>query len=81
MEVGYSQTYTSLIEDMKLLLKGSEGRIGFVIIVKITPLKANETEVQKGFIQVYKYDPATERTIKHGGRMVRSPLLLSLLNN
>ncbi len=83
MEAGYSERFESLIEDADLLLVGTQGRIGIVIVVKIEPLKANETMIQNGFVQVYKYDKETGRIVRYGGRMVRSPLyfFLFLIDN
>jgi len=69
LEAGYSESSEELIEDTKLLLEGSEGRIGLVIIVKVEPLKPNEREIQNGFIQVYKYDQEMKRIVSHGGRI------------
>ena len=54
-----------------MLLVGSQGRIGLVVVVKIEPLKADETTIQNGFVQVYKYDRQMNRRVTHGGRMVK----------
>jgi hypothetical protein len=78
LEAGYSESHDALIEDTKLLLEGSEGRIGLVIVVKLEPLKSNETEIQNGFVQVYEYDKETGRIVRYDGRMVRSPLYFFL---
>jgi hypothetical protein len=74
LEAGYSESHDALIEDTKLLLEGSEGRIGLVIVAKLEPLKPDETEIQNGFIQVYKYDQETGGIARYGGRMVRFSL-------
>ncbi len=81
MEAGYSESYDVLIEDTKLLLEGSEGRISLVIVVKLEPLKSNETEIQNGFVQAYKYDRQMNRRVRYGGRMVKFYYASSLLNN
>jgi hypothetical protein len=72
LEAGYSERLDALIEDTDLLLEGTLGRIGLVIVVKIEPLKADETTIQDGFVQVYKYDRQTQRRARYGGRMVKS---------
>jgi hypothetical protein len=72
LEAGYSEQHNALIEDTDLLLVGTQGRIGLVIVIKIEPLKANETMIQDGFIQVYKYDRQMNRRARYGGRMVKS---------
>ncbi|OXV09996.1 hypothetical protein Egran_02241, partial [Elaphomyces granulatus] len=41
LEVGYSQTYESLLADMDLLLEGSSGGIGKAILIKLEPLVQN----------------------------------------
>ncbi|KAK9481638.1 hypothetical protein V1527DRAFT_479033 [Lipomyces starkeyi] len=38
LEAGYSESYDALIDDMDLLLQGTQRRIGLVIVVKIEPL-------------------------------------------
>ena len=71
LEAGYSESFDALKEDTKLLLEGSEGRIGLVIVVKLERLKPGETEIQNGFVQVYKYNQETGRMAGCGGRKVR----------
>jgi hypothetical protein len=71
LEVGYSQTYEELLEDASLLLEGSEGRIGLVILIKIVPLKDNETALQSGFVEFHTYDQETHERVKWKRRMVR----------
>src|SRR5438034_7834770 len=80
IEAGYSESYEALIWDAKLLLEGSEGRIGLVIVAKLEPLKSNETNIQNRFVQVYKYDQETGRMARYSGRMVRSPLYFFLFS-
>ena len=81
LEAGYSESYEALLEDTDLLLKGTEGSIGIVIVVKLEPLKANETTIQNGFVQAFKYDRSTNGRVRYGGRMVKSYYTSSLLNN
>jgi len=73
LEAGYSESHNALIEDTKLLLEGSEGRIGLVIVAKLQPLKSNETELQNGFVQVYSYDQETGKIARYGGRLQLYP--------
>ena len=57
LEAGYSESYESLVEDATILLEGSKGGVGLVIIIKIFPLKLGETTLQKGFVEVWCLDP------------------------
>jgi len=66
LEVGYSQPYNSLLEDVSLLLEGSDGRIGLVILVKLVPLKDNE---KSGFVELYTYNKETHKRVKWKRRM------------
>ncbi|KAN0081941.1 hypothetical protein V8E54_003239 [Elaphomyces granulatus] len=52
LEVGYSETYKDLLEDASLLLDGSAGAIGRVILVKVEPLAQNSTGFTNGFVEV-----------------------------
>ena len=67
-EVGYAEPYDDLKDDVKLLLEGSEGRISKVIIIKIEPLREGETEVQRGFVEMWYLSEG--RAKKDGGRKV-----------
>jgi hypothetical protein len=79
-ECGYSETHTKLLEDVDLLLEGSEGRIGFVIVVKIEPLKPDETQIKNGYVERYCYNFRTGKRSKVGERLVRHSSLLSFLS-
>jgi hypothetical protein len=68
LEVGYSQPYNLLLEDVSLLLEGSDGRIGLVILVKLVPLKDNE---KSGFVELYTYNKETHKRVNWKRRMVR----------
>jgi len=46
------ESYESLLEDVALLLEGSRGRIGFVVIIKLSPLGSRQTTMQSGFLEV-----------------------------
>ena len=56
-----SESYESLVEDATILLEGSKGRVGLVIIIKIFPLKPRETTLQKGFVEVWYLGPLTSK--------------------
>ncbi|KAK9241694.1 hypothetical protein V1506DRAFT_549978 [Lipomyces tetrasporus] len=68
LEAGYSESYDALVDDTDLLLQGTQGRIGMVIVVKIEPLAPGETEIQNGFLQVYEYDQNLNRSVRRGRR-------------
>ena len=68
VEVGYTETYQKLLEDASLLLEGSSGRIGLVILIKVTPLKRGETEITEAFVEVWKWTPQGRK--KRIGRLV-----------
>jgi hypothetical protein len=38
------------------LLEGSTGKIGRVILVNLEPLTKGATEIEEGFVEVWKYD-------------------------
>lgn len=59
------------MEDAALLLKGSVGRIGMVIVIKVQPLGRDDTQIRGGFVEVYRYDRETGRRVKFGRRQVR----------
>ena len=67
-EIGYEESYDDLGDDVKLLLEGSAGEISKVIIVKIEPLQKGETEVQRGFVEMWHLKNG--RAIQDGGRKV-----------
>jgi hypothetical protein len=61
LEVGYSETYQELLNDVDVLLEGSAGGIQQVILIKIEPLSPNTSEIRQGFVEVWKYDESTGR--------------------
>ncbi|KAH8424781.1 uncharacterized protein LDX57_002524 [Aspergillus melleus] len=73
-EFGYTESFEDLKQDADLLLRGSEGRIETVIIVKLDPLRANETRVEGGFVEIYVFDPESGESRKRGQRMTLYPL-------
>lgn len=56
IESGYSERYEELVEDAKLLLGGTNGYIGVVILVRLTPLKPGEDRISDGFLQAWGSD-------------------------
>ena len=54
-EFGYTERYEDLKGDAKLLLKGTQGEIIKVIIIKIEPLRPGETTIQEGFVEVWSF--------------------------
>ncbi|QKX60531.1 uncharacterized protein TRUGW13939_07676 [Talaromyces rugulosus] len=69
LEVGYSESYDDLINDATLLLEGSRGRVGIVILIKLAPLTALQQSVQSGFVEMHTYDKDTRKRVKFGSRM------------
>lgn len=68
LEAGYSETYRAIKRDMKLLIEGSQGDIGCVILVKIQPLSATGQSIQEGFVEVWKFDQATKKAVQYQER-------------
>ena len=62
------EPYDDLKDDVKVLLEGSGGRISKAIIIKIEPLREGETEVQRGFVEMWHL--SNGKAIKNGGRKV-----------
>jgi len=52
-EFGYAETEEHLRRDVKLLLEGSEGKIKKAILIKLEPLKAEQTSIQDGYVEVW----------------------------
>jgi hypothetical protein len=68
LESGCSEGYDDLLDDVDLLLIGSEGRIGIAIVVKIEPRAQGEDTIQRAFIEVYEYNKDSQSRKKYGGR-------------
>lgn len=81
LEVGYSEPYDELLEDADLLLEGSEGRIGIVIVVKLQPLGSGDTAIGSGFVELHKFNESTQKRIRLGGRRVSHLLSFSSMAN
>jgi len=50
------------------LLEGSKGKISKAILIKIEPLREGETEVKRGFVEMWHL--INGKAIKDGGRKV-----------
>ncbi|KKZ67881.1 hypothetical protein EMCG_06410 [[Emmonsia] crescens] len=74
MEVVYKETYENLKKDARLLLEGTAGEISITILVKIVPLKPDESRVQSAFVQLYKYDSLHNKAIPRGGHKTLFPV-------
>lgn len=75
LEYGYSEHPQSLIQDAKMLLEGTQGKIGVVLLVKVQPLQHGETNVQSGYVQVWEYNQETGCAVRRGRRLVSFNLL------
>ncbi|CRG92523.1 hypothetical protein PISL3812_09584 [Talaromyces islandicus] len=74
LEVGYSETYQDLVADATLLLEGSNGSIGLVILVKLQPPPpANQYDILQGFVELHIYDQEAKRRIQYQSRMTLYP--------
>ncbi|KAE8313288.1 hypothetical protein BDV41DRAFT_536829 [Aspergillus transmontanensis] len=74
LEVGYSETYAKLLRDADLLLEGSEGEIRVMILVKVVPLRPNDTKFTRGFVELHEYDPASGTRKIRGHRRTLYPI-------
>ena len=54
------------MNDAKLLLEGSKGRIGLVILVKISPLKPLEMTIQNGIVEVWTLESRPDSRVTQG---------------
>ncbi|CUS13833.1 unnamed protein product [Tuber aestivum] len=63
-EFGYAEPYEDLKADVKLLLEGSAGKISKAIIIKLDPLHDGETEIQRGFVEIWHL--VDGQATKHG---------------
>lgn len=55
---------------MDLLLEGSSGGIGKVILIKLEPLAQNASVISEGFLEVWEYDASTGQKRLSGKRQV-----------
>ncbi|EEH07277.1 conserved hypothetical protein [Histoplasma capsulatum G186AR] len=74
MEIAYTETYEDLKENARLLLEGTAGEISVAILVKIVPLRSDESHIQSAFVQLYEYSSTQNRAIPRGGRKTLFPV-------
>lgn len=70
LETGYSESPDGLSRDADILLNGSDGRIGIVILVKIEPLGPDVQTPQNGHVEVWTWDKNQSKKVKIGHRKV-----------
>jgi len=70
LEVGYTEDYPDLLADADLLLEGTNGEIGLVILVKVTPLQGNETAIKEGFLEVWSFNDEKSKKTERVREMV-----------
>jgi len=68
-EFGYAEPYDELMEDVKLLLEGSEGKITKVVVIKLEPLREGEMKIRAGFVEMWSLGAKGQAKID-GGRKV-----------
>lgn len=68
MEVGYGENDDELLNDTNLLLEGSKGNIGFVILVRIESLTSGQ--IESGYVELHRYSSDMEKRVMVGDRMV-----------
>lgn len=66
LEIGYAETEDDFINDADLILKGSEGRTGYVVVVSLKELQAGDQEIQEGYVELHKYDKETGKRVRVG---------------
>jgi hypothetical protein len=82
VECGYGEAYDDLLRGTRLLLEGSEGRIGRVILVHLDNIGDSGT-IESGFVEVWAYNLELRRAKGSGGHFVglslAAPVLLLTL--
>lgn len=75
MELGYGEDDDEILNDTNLLLEGSKGEIGFVILVKIERLAPDnhDGQIKAGYVELHKYSNDTGRGVRVGDRKVSFP--------
>ena len=73
LELGYGESYDELVTGTDILLEGSRGRIGYAIVVWLQCLAAGEDKIQKGNVELHKYNKDTGKRDRIGERQVISP--------
>lgn len=69
LELGYGETDDELLSDTDLLLEGSKGNIGFVVLVIIERV-ASDGRIEAGYVELHKYSVDTGKRVIVGDRMV-----------
>jgi len=67
VECGYRETYADLRRDAALLLEGSEGCIGIVIVIMLDTFGDTGT-VETGFVEVWEYNRELRSAQRRGDR-------------
>lgn len=70
LKVGYRESYEDLVEDARLLLEDTRGEIGLVFLIKMDPLKPEETRIQNGFFEIRIYDLEESKAVQSEERWV-----------
>lgn len=70
LETGYGETDEDLISGTNLLLEGSKGKTGFVIVAKVEELTSGDQEIQNGYVELHKYNQDTGKRVRVGERQV-----------
>ncbi|KAN0068404.1 hypothetical protein V8E54_013600, partial [Elaphomyces granulatus] len=73
LEVGYTEVYDKLLRDADILLEGSAGDIGQVLLIKLEPLLPDATEITHGLVEVWKFDVSAGTKKIVGGRRTLFP--------
>lgn len=80
LELGYKESKLELITGINILLEGSKGRIGYVIMVQIEQLAAGDQEIQEGYVELYKYNQYSGKTEQIDERQVKLPRYILLFS-
>jgi hypothetical protein len=74
LEFAYTQSYEELRQAATILLEGSEGHIGVVILVKMEPINFDGTREDMipmdGYVEVWEWDVSNHCTKQRGEREV-----------
>lgn len=73
LETGYSESEEKLKEDAHVVLNGSTGKVGVVILVKMTPVAPGQTMPQDGFVEAWGYNRSNNGIRKIWYRKVLFP--------
>lgn len=70
LETRYGESDEDLISGTNLLLEGSKGKTGLVIVVKLGELTSGDQEIQNGYVELHKYNQDTVKRVRVGERQV-----------